>query len=54
MQTRWMQCVACFWLGVLSEDLREKGVEVNFRRALLQQCQAQSRVIALSGFLGAF
>lgn len=34
---------------VVSEDLRGKGVEVNFRRALLEQCQVP-RVARFSAF----
>ena len=38
-------------LLLVSQDLREKGVEVNFRRALLEQCQVP--MVALVVCMGA-
>lgn len=35
---------------VVSEDLRGKGVEVNFRRALLEQCQVPRVALCGDGF----
>lgn len=31
-----------YWSTAAAQDLKQKGVEVNFRRALLEQCQERS------------